>query len=138
MTSTRSISFWQSRATACGRSQSARCRTLPYGIVPYQRDPATRLAPSALKAIHPLGKSPVICDGALTIAESGAIMEYLLGRYGKGRLGPARDFASPDYVTYLHWLHFAEGSAMLPLLLRLYVGQLREAGATLEPRIDNE
>jgi glutathione S-transferase len=111
---------------------------VPYGIVPYQRDPATRLAPPALRAIHPLGKSPVIRDGGLTIAESGAIVEYLVGRYGDGSLAPARDFASPDYVAYLHWLHFAEGSAMLPLLLKLYVGLLREAGAPLKPRIDSE
>jgi glutathione S-transferase len=111
---------------------------LPYDIVPYQRDPKTRLAPPALKAIHPLGKSPVIRDAGLVIAESGTIMEYLVGRYGNGRLAPARDFASPDYVAYLHWLHFAEGSAMLPLLLKLYVGLLREAGAPLHPRIDSE
>jgi glutathione S-transferase len=109
-----------------------------YDIVPYQRDPATRLAPPALKAIHPLGKSPVIRDGGLVLAESGAIVEYLVGRYGNGRLAPARDFASADYVAYLHWVHFAEGSAMLPLLLRLYVGLLREAGAPLKPRIDSE
>ena len=111
---------------------------VPYDIVLYQRDPATRLAPPAIKAIHPLGKSPVIRDGGLTIAESGAIIEYLVGRYGNGRLAPARDFASSDYVAYLHWLHFAEGSAMLPLLLRLYVGLLKEAGAPLKPRIDSE
>jgi glutathione S-transferase len=111
---------------------------LPYDIVPYQRDPKTRLAPPALKAIHPLGKSPVIRDAGLVIAESGAIVSYLVGRYGKGRLAPARDFASPDYVAYLHWLHFAEGSAMLPLLLKLYVGLLREAGTPLRPRIESE
>lgn len=109
-----------------------------YDIVPYRRDPATRLAPPALKAIHPLGKSPVIRDGGLVLAESGAIVEYLVGRYGNGRLTPARDFASPDYVAYLYWMHFAEGSAMLPLLLRLYVGLLREAGAPLKPRIESE
>jgi glutathione S-transferase len=111
---------------------------IAYDIVPYRRDPATRLAPPALKAIHPLGKSPVIRDGGLVLAESGAIVEYLVGRYGNGRLAPARDFASPDYVAYLYWMHFAEGSAMLPLLLRLYVGLLREAGAPLKPRIESE
>jgi glutathione S-transferase len=109
-----------------------------YNVVPYQRDPATRLAPPALKAIHPLGKSPVIRDGGLVLAESGAIIEYLVGRYGNGRLAPARDFSSPDYVAYLHWMHFAEGSAMLPVLLRLYVGRLGEAGAPLKPRIESE
>ena len=111
---------------------------LDYRIVPYQRDPKTRLAPPALKAIHPLGKSPVIRDGALVVAESGAIVEYLVGRYGNGRLAPARDFSSPDYIAYLHWLHFAEGSAMLPLLLKLYVARLKEAAAPLAPRIEDE
>jgi glutathione S-transferase len=111
---------------------------LAYEIVPYKRDPRTRLAPPELKAIHPLGKSPVIRDGATVVAESGAIVEYLVGRYGNGQLAPARDFASPDYVAYLHWLHFAEGSAMVPLLLKLYVGRLKEAGAPLWPRIDSE
>ena len=109
-----------------------------YDIVHYRRDPATRLAPPALKAIHPLGKAPAIRDGGLVLAESGAIVEYLVGRYGNGRLAPERDFASPDYVAYLYWMHFAEGSAMLPLLLRLYVGLLREAGAPLKPRIESE
>jgi len=111
---------------------------LDYRIVPYQRDAATRLAPPELKAIHPLGKSPVIRDGALVVAESGAIAEYLAGKYGNGRLAPKTDFNSPDYVAYLHWLHFAEGSGMLPLMLKLYVGRLKEAGAPLAPRIESE
>src|SRR5262245_4956189 len=111
---------------------------LPYDVVPYQRDAATRLAPPALKAIHPLGKSPVIRDGSLVLAESGAIAEYLVGRYGNGRLAPERDFGSPDYLAYLHWLHFAEGSAMLPILLRLYTRLLGDAGAPLQPRIESE
>jgi glutathione S-transferase len=107
-------------------------------IVAYRRDPLTRLAPASLKAIHPLGKSPVIRDSALVLAESGAIIEYLVGRYGQGRLSPAADFASPEYAAYLHWLHFAEGSAMLPLLLKLYVGLLKGAGQPLLPRIESE
>jgi glutathione S-transferase len=111
---------------------------LEYDMVRYSRDPVTRLAPPALKAIHPLGKSPVIRDGGLVVAESGAIVEYLAGKYGNGRLAPARDFNSPDYVAFLHWLHFAEGSAMVPLLLKLYVGRLKEAGAPLWPRIESE
>jgi glutathione S-transferase len=111
---------------------------LEYTIVPYQRDPNTRLAPPELKAIHPLGKSPVIRDGAMVVAESAAIVEYLVGKYGNGRLAPARDFNAPDYIAYLHWLHFAEGSAMLPLLLKLYVGRLKEGGAPLHPRIESE
>jgi len=111
---------------------------LPYDVIPYQRDAATRLAPPALKTIHPLGKSPVIRDGGLVLAESGAIVEYLVGRYDNGRLAPARDFTSPDYLAYLHWLHFAEGSAMLPIMLRLYTGRLGDAGAPLRPRIESE
>jgi glutathione S-transferase len=111
---------------------------LEYETIRYSRDPVTRLAPPALKAIHPLGKSPVIRDGGLVVAESGAIVEYLAGKYGNGRLAPARDFDSPDYVAFLHWLHFAEGSAMVPLLLKLYVGRLKEAGAPLWPRIESE
>jgi glutathione S-transferase len=111
---------------------------LDYEIIPYQRDPVTRFAPPALKAIHPLGKSPVISDHGLVVAESGAIVEYLVGKYGNGRLAPTRDFNSTDYIAYLHWLHFAEGSAMVPLLLKLYVGRLKEAGAPLHPRIEGE
>jgi glutathione S-transferase len=108
----------------------------PYEIVHYKRDSTTRLAPPELKAIHPLGKSPVVTDGNLTVAESGAIVDYLIRTYGKGRLMPAEK--SADFVRYLHWMHFAEGSAMLPLLLALYVGFLGEAGAPLRPRIDGE
>lgn len=109
---------------------------VPYEIVPYQRDAVTNLAPPELKAIHPLGKSPVITDDELTVAESGAIVEYLVRKYGNGRLAPAE--TSPDYVPYLQWMHFAEGSAMLPLLLALYVGRLGDAGAPLHPRIFGE
>jgi glutathione S-transferase len=111
---------------------------LEYDIVRYQRDPVTRLAPPAIKAVHPLGKSPVICDGSMVVAESGAIVEYLVGKYGDGRLAPKTDYTSADYVAYLQWLHFAEGSAMVPLLLKLYVGRLKEAGAPLAPRIESE
>ena len=83
--------------------------------------------------MHPLGKSPVIRDGGLVVAESGAIVEYLVGHYGNGRLAPAR-LTSPDYVAYLHWLHFAEGSAMLPLLLKLYVGPAEGSGCAAGAR----
>ncbi len=109
---------------------------VPYEIVQYQRDAVTNLAPPELKAIHPLGKSPVVTDGDLTVAESGAVTEYLLRKYGKGRLMPKED--SAEYVDYLQWMHFAEGSAMLPLLLALYVGRLGDAGAPLHPRIFGE
>lgn len=109
---------------------------LPYEIVFYQRDAVTNLAPPELKAIHPLGKSPVITDDGVTVAESGAIVEYLLRTHGQGRLMPKED--SADYMRYLQWLHFAEGSAMLPMLLALYVGRLGDAGAPLHPRIFGE
>ena len=90
---------------------------LPYEIRRYQRDPKTMLAPESLRAVHPLGKSPVITDGALTLAESGAIMEYLVDRYGDGRLAPAA--GSLERLRFTYWLHYAEGSAMPPLLLQL-------------------
>ncbi len=109
---------------------------LDYQIIPYQRDPVTRLAPPELKAVHPLGKSPVIEYDGRVIAESGAIIEYLTRVVAKGRLSCAE--GDPDFVDYLHWMHYAEGSAMLPLLLRLYVSRLGEAGAPLHPRINSE
>ena len=90
---------------------------LEYEIKRYQRDPKTMLAPASLKAIHPLGKSPVITDGELTIAESGAIIEYLVETYGTGRFVPQLGTAEKRRYTY--WLHYAEGSAMTPLLLKL-------------------
>lgn len=109
---------------------------LPYEIKSYQRDPKTRLAPPELKAIDPLGKSPVIEEGALVLTESGAIVDYLIRRHGQGRLQP--DPATAAYDQYVKWLHFAEGSAILPLLLHLYVGRLGDAGAPLQPRIQSE
>jgi glutathione S-transferase len=108
----------------------------PYELKRYQRDAQTRLAPPELEAVHPLGKSPVITDGETTIAESGAIVDYLIRHYGKGSMMPAPD--SADYEAYQEWLHYSEGSAMLPLLLHLYVSRLKEAGAPLHPRIDGE
>lgn len=109
---------------------------LPYEIKRYQRDPKTNLAPPELKAVHPLGKSPVIEDGPHVVIESGAIVDYLIRRHGQGRLQP--DPASATYDEYVQWLHFAEGSAMLPLMLNLYVGRLGDAGALLHPRIESE
>lgn len=90
---------------------------LEYEIKRYQRDPKTMLAPDALRQVHPLGKSPVITDDGLTIAESGAIVEYLIDRYGHGRLAPPR--GGEDRLRYTYFLHYAEGSAMPPLLLKL-------------------
>jgi glutathione S-transferase len=89
---------------------------LDYRVQTYQRGPDYR-APEALKKVHPLGKSPVLEDDGLVIAESGAILEYLLETYGEGRLKPAT--GSEDWVRYLYWLHAAEGSAMPPLVMRL-------------------
>ncbi|BCR23586.1 glutathione S-transferase [Aquipseudomonas alcaligenes] len=87
-----------------------------YRIQRYERDPKTMLAPPELRAVHPLGKSPVISDGELTLAESGAIIDYLANRYGQELLPPA---GSPERLRCNYWLHYAEGSAMPPLLLKL-------------------
>ncbi|HLZ85506.1 MAG TPA: glutathione S-transferase, partial [Caulobacteraceae bacterium] len=102
----------------------------------YQRDAVTNLAPPELKQIHPLGKSPVIEDGEVKIAESGAIVDYLVRKHGGGRFAPAPGTGA--YEAYLEWLHYAEGSAMLPLMINLYVMRLGEAGAPLKDRIDSE
>jgi glutathione S-transferase len=95
---------------------------LDYEIQRYERDPRTMLAPASLRAVHPLGKSPVITEYGLTIAESGAIIEYLLERHGRGRLIPPA--STPERLRYTYWLHFAEGSAMSPLLLKLIFSRL--------------
>jgi len=108
----------------------------PYEIVHYKRMSPVPLAPPELRAIHPLGKSPVITDGSHTIAESGAIVEYVLDKYGKGKLRPAP--GSDDHVKYIEWMHYAEGSAMLPLMMHLYAGFLGDGAAPLRPRIDSE
>lgn len=107
-----------------------------YEIKAYQRDPTTRLAPAALKAVHPLGKSPVITHGEVTVAESGAIIEYLVDQFDHGELKPKA--GTPAALDYTHWMHFAEGSAMLPLMLALYTSLLGEAAAPLQPRIVSE
>jgi len=96
---------------------------VPYEIQKYQRDAKTMLAPPALMKVHPLGKSPVITDGDTTVAETGAIVEYLLERYGNGRLVPAA--GSPQRLRWTYWLHFAEGSAMPPLLLKLIFERIK-------------
>ncbi|NQW93090.1 MAG: glutathione S-transferase [Polaromonas sp.] len=90
---------------------------VPYEIERYQRDKKTMLAPPELREVHPLGKSPVVTDGDLTLAESGFIIEYLVERYGDGCFAPAREL--PAYLRYRYWLHYAEGSLMSPLLLKL-------------------
>ena len=108
----------------------------PYEIRHYARDATTRLAPPELLAVHPLGKSPVVEDDGLTVIESGAIVDFILRRHGGGRLQPAA--GTPAFEAYNQWLHYAEGSAMLPLMLKLYTGRLGEAAAPLKPRIDSE
>ena len=103
-----------------------------YEVVHYKRHPATLLAPPELRAIHPLGKSPVIVDGDLTVAETGAIIEYLVETHGGGRLAPAP--GTPERLAYRYWLHYAEGSAMPPLLLKLLFSRLpRGVPALIRP-----
>ena len=109
---------------------------VPYDIKAYTRDLTTNLAPPELKAAHPLGKSPLIQDGSLTLGESGAITDYLIRTYGEGRFQPAP--GTPEHETYLEWLHFAEGSAMLPFLLALYTSRLGDAAEPLKPRIQEQ
>jgi len=91
----------------------------------YERDKKTMLAPPALKAVHPLGKSPVITDGDVTVAESGAIIEYIVDRYGKGRMAPAP--GTPDRLRYTYWMHYAEGSLMPLLVMKLVLSRVPQA-----------
>jgi glutathione S-transferase len=98
---------------------------VPYEVKRYARNPETMLAPPELRAVHPLGKSPVITDGDATIAESGAIVEYLVERYGNGRLIPPA--GTPERRRYTYWMHYAEGSAMPPLLLKLVFDRVEVA-----------
>ena len=98
---------------------------LPYELKRYQRDPRTMLAPPELKRVHPLGKSPVITEDERTVAESGAIVEYLIERHGRGRLVPAP--GTDEKLRYTYWLHYAEGSAMPPLLLKLVFSRMETA-----------
>ncbi|HEY1393235.1 MAG TPA: glutathione S-transferase [Methylibium sp.] len=102
---------------------------LSYEIKHYQRDPQTMLAPPELRRIHPLGKSPVITDGELTLAESGAILEYLVARYGAGRFRPAP--GTPEALRYVYWMHFAEGTAMPPLLMKLVFDRIEHKSPLL-------
>jgi glutathione S-transferase len=105
-----------------------------YEIVPYLRDPATRRAPPELAQIHPLGKSPVIEDGTLVLAESGAIIEHLIETYGQGKLAPAP--GTELRSRYLYWLHFAEGTAMMQLLIQLFLAFAGEGAAPILARVN--
>ena len=98
---------------------------LAYEVKRYERDPKTMLAPASLRQVHPLGKSPVLTDETLTLAESGAIVEYLVDRYGKGQLVPPP--ATSERLRYTYWLHYAEGSAMPPLLLKLVFDRIEQS-----------
>lgn len=113
---------------------------LDYEIKHYERDPKTRRAPPSLRLVHPLGRAPVITDTTsgetVTTAETGAIIEYIISNHGNNRLRP--ELGSEAYNQYVHFLHYAEGSAMLPLLLALYVGFLGDAGQPLQPLIAGE
>ncbi len=102
---------------------------LPYEVKHYKRDRKTMLAPPELRSVHPLGKSPVITDGSITVAESGAIVEYLIDTHGGGRLRPAR--GTEEGRRYTYWLHFAEGSAMPPLLMTLVFDQIKSKAPLL-------
>ena len=104
-----------------------------YEVVRYARDPATMLAPPELLAIHPLGKSPVIVDDGLVVAESGAIVDYLAEQYEA-----LRPFGTAERRRATFWVHFAEGSAMTPLLLKLYMSRLGDGAAPLRPRIEQQ
>jgi len=109
-----------------GHSQSERilwlCEELdlPYVVTKYTRDPITRLSPPELKALHPLGAAPLIEDHGMLLAESGAIVDYILGRYAGGRLQHGPDH--PDYASYLYWFHFANGNLQPAMLVSLFVG----------------
>jgi glutathione S-transferase len=104
----------------------------PYEVLFYQRDAQTRSAPTALKTVHPLGKSPVVSDGPLVLAESGLITEYLCDRFSAHRLAPPKSLTveSPERLHWLYWVHYAEGSAMAPLLLRLLIGGIDDPAVT--------
>ena len=98
---------------------------VPYEVRRYERNKETRMAPPELLQVHPLGKSPVVTDGELTVAETGAIVEYLVDTYGQGRLRPAP--GTPDFLRYRYWLHFAEGSAMPFLVMKLIFDRIASA-----------
>jgi glutathione S-transferase len=109
---------------------------VPYEIKHHKRDPETRLAPPELKQVHPLGKSPVIEDEGRVVAESGAIIDYILRKYGKARLRPAASL--PEYDDYVHWMHHADGSGMTALIIRINVARVGEAAAVALPHLDAE
>lgn len=108
---------------------------VPYDLRRYERDAVTNLAPSELASVHPLGKSPVLEVEGRKIAESGAIVEYLCARHGRHLLPRV---GSDESITHLELMHFAEGSAMFPIVMQLYVSRLGAAGAPLQPRVQQQ
>lgn len=109
---------------------------VPYEVQFYFRDPHTKMAPAELQRVHPLGKSPVITDDGRAIAESGAIIDYIVRRHGGDRLRP--DPESSDYDEYMHWLHYAEGSASLPFIMLPIANSFGKLATPLRRRVDYE
>jgi glutathione S-transferase len=110
---------------------------MPYTVITHERDPITNLSPDSLKAIHPLGKAPIIIDGGNTLCESGAVMEYILDLSMENKLKPAKN--SDRYYQYIEWLHFAEGSLSLPLITKLIMGkETRDGTKPLDHYIGKE
>jgi glutathione S-transferase len=109
---------------------------LPYEIEFYQRDAQTNGAPAELKAVHPLGRSPIITDDAKVVAESAAIIDYVIRHHGGGRLQPK--MSEPQYDDYVFWMHYAEGSAIQPVLLKVNAARIGEGAAPIHSRIERE
>lgn len=103
---------------------------LPYELVSYQRDPVTLMGPPSLKALHPLGKSPVLDDNGQLLSESGAITQYLLSRYGAGRLAP--DPTGPDHLRFLECLYFAVSAGMNPIMIKVYASAFKLSGSAMD------
>jgi glutathione S-transferase len=109
---------------------------LAYEIRSYLRDPHTNQAPLTLRNVHPLGRSPIITDEGFVIAESGAIIDYLIRRHGKGQMQP--DPASSDYDNYVHWMHYAEASAAVPFTMQPIAAGFGKFAAPLARRVASE
>jgi glutathione S-transferase len=109
---------------------------IPYELIHHTRDPQTMRSPQSLWAVHPMGKAPVIQDGDQTVFESGAVLEYILEKYGEGRLRPAA--SSPDYGSYLHWMHAAESTLMLPVMIDVLCTLSQSAAPGMNAFADGE
>jgi len=109
---------------------------IPYDLKVYMRDPQTLSAPPEMKALHPLGTSPLITDNGSTYSETGAILDYILRHYGKGRLQP--EPSSKEYDQFMEWMHYAEGSAMLPILVTIYTSSTGSRTDQLQQLLDHQ